>query len=384
LQENYQSRTVTSGRSGTGTPPRIAIVLPPGEGFAPGRAGAVGLIVRRLARALPALVLGGPQSGRTFDNVPFRLVRPAFWWPGNMHARYAASVARALLPIGPALIEVHNRPDVALLLARWFPRTPVTLFLHNDPQSMRHARTPRQRTRLLARLARVVTVSNYLRDRSLEGVTLPADRFPVVLPNPIDLAALPIAGAREPPIIFAGRVVRDKGADAFVAACATALSQLPGWRAAVIGADRFRTDSRETSYTCEVRAAAAKARVWMAGYRDHPAVLSFLARASIAVVPSRWPEPFGMAALEAMASGTALLCSARGGLPEVAGNGAIYVDPDDPAGMAQAMVTLARDPARLRALGEAGRSRARQFDLPAIATRLAALRREIIAAGSHS
>ena len=164
--------------------PLIATVLPPGEGFGPGRTGAVGLIVRRLARMVPALVLGGEQAGPVFDEVPFRAVRPPRFLPGNVNTRYAAGIARALRQIGPALIEVHNRTEVALSLARRFPRTPVVLFLHNDPQSMRHAGRPEQRARLLSRLARVVTVSEFLRRRLLDGVQAPAGRSPVVLPNP--------------------------------------------------------------------------------------------------------------------------------------------------------------------------------------------------------
>jgi glycosyltransferase involved in cell wall biosynthesis len=358
--------------------PLVATILPPGEGFGPGRTGAVGLIVRRLARIVPALVLGGEQAGPVFEEVPFRAVHPPDWLPGNVNTRYAAGVARALRQIDPALIEVHNRTEVALSLARRFPRTPVVLFLHNDPQSMRHAGRAHQRARLLSRLARVVTVSEFLRRRFLEGVQAPAGRLPVVLPNPIDLAALPEPQPQEPLLLFAGRVVPEKGADAFVGACALALPQLPGWQAAVIGADRFRVDSPETRYVRQVRAAAVQAGVRMLGYRDHPEVLLALSRAAIAVVPSRWAEPFGLAALEAMACGAALLCSRRGGLPEVAGEAAVYVNPDDVPGMAHAIAALARDPGRLAQLSAAGRNRARTFGLEAAAMRLTALRRQIL------
>ena len=96
----------------------------------------------------------------------------------------------------------------------------------------------------------------------------------------------------------------------------------------------------------------------MLGYRDHPEVLIAMARAAIVVVPSRWPEPFGLVALEALASGAALICSPRGGLPEVAGDAAIYADPDRPAEIAAAIRTLASDEGRRAALAEAGRERA--------------------------
>jgi glycosyltransferase involved in cell wall biosynthesis len=96
------------------------------------------------------------------------------------------------------------------------------------------------------------------------------------------------------------------------------------------------------------------------------------------VVPSRWPEPFGLTALEAMAAGGALLCAPRGGLPEVFGDAGLAIDPDNPAALAATIQELAADPARIAALGEAGRARARQFDLPVAAARLDALRRRIL------
>jgi glycosyltransferase involved in cell wall biosynthesis len=341
----------------------------------------VGLVVRRLARMLPALVVGGRQAGPVFEDVPFRAVHAPFWLPGTFNTRYAAAVAMALRRIRPAMIEVHNRTEVALALAQRFPSVPVMLFLHNDPQSMRYARVAEERQALLERLARVVTVSEFLRRRLLEGVVVPPCRQPVVLPNAIDLAALPAPRKRERVILFAGRVVPEKGADLFASACALALPRLPGWRAELIGADRFSAYSPETRFVREVRTAAARAGVVMPGYRDHPEVLLALARSSIAVVPSRWAEPFGLAALEAMACGAALICSDRGGLPEVAGDAACYVNPEDVEGMAQVIVSLAGDADRLARLSAAGRARARNFSLEGAAVHLAALRQEVLGGG---
>jgi UDP-glucose:(glucosyl)LPS alpha-1,2-glucosyltransferase len=248
--------------------------------------------------------------------------------------------------------------------------------LNNDPQEMRQARTAAERAALLRRLARVVTSSAYLRDRLLDAVAAPA-RSPAVLPNCLDLAELPMPVGREKLILFAGRVVADKGPDAFVAACAAALPDLPGWRAEIIGADRFRVDSPETGFIRAVRDAADHAGVAMLGYRDHPAVLAAMARAAIVVVPSRWPEPFGLVALEALASGAALICAPRGGLPEVAGDAALYADPDRPDAIAASIRALAADGQRRARMEAAGRERARLFDAPRIAMQLAALRRAI-------
>lgn len=363
--------------------PLVATVLPPGEGFGPGRTGAIGLLVQRFARVLPGMVIGGPQTGPVYPDIPFRPALPRWWGLGNINARYASAVAGILREVKPALVEVYNRPEVALALLRRFPRLPIALFLQNDPQSMRGAQTPRQRRTLLARLGAVVTASGFLTRRFMEGVTNPPKQ-PVMIPNSIDFSALPESDERADLILFSGRVVPEKGVDGFVAACARALPQLPGWSADIIGADRFRADAPDTPFVRRVRMAALAAGVRMLGYRDHPEVLAALSRASIAVVPSRWEEPFGLAALEAMACGAALVCSGRGGLPEVAGEAAMYVDPDDPAGFAEALVRLASDPERRETLAEAGRVRARRFGLPGAAHQLAALRAELIGGGGRS
>ncbi len=362
--------------------PLVAVVLPPREGFGPGRTGAIGLLARRLTRTpgFRTVVIGGPQEGALFPGIDFRPVTPTLFWPGSTNIRFAVSVAGVLRKLKPALVEVHNRPELALTLANRLPGIPVTLILNNDPQDMRQSATPAERSAMLGKLAMVMTSSAWLRARLLDGVPNPA-RPPIVLPNCLDLTELPPPRRRERMIMFAGRVVREKGPDAFVSACAAALPHLVGWRAEIIGADRFRADSPDTEFSLAVRASAEAATVHMRGYRDHPDVLAAMGRAAIVVVPSRWPEPFGLVALEALASGAALICSPRGGLPEVAGDAAVYADPDRPADIAAAIKALARDEPRRSALAELGRARARLFDVPAIGAQLAALRRQVIAGG---
>lgn len=359
--------------------PLVAVVLPPREGFGPGQSGAIGLIAHRRA-ATPGfrcVVIGGPQSGATYPDVAFHAVEPSFWHIGNVNIRYVSAMVPWLRRAAPALIEVHNRPEIALRLAHRLPATAVTLLLNNDPQDMRASRTPEERSELLRRLGLVMTSSAYLRGRYLEG-TNAREGSVAVLPNCIDLASVP-SRAKEKLVLFVGRVVAEKGTDVFATACAAALPQLPGWRAEIIGADRSREDGPETDFIRLVRTTAEAAGVAMPGYRDHPAVLDAMARAAIVVVPSRWPEPFGLTAVEALASGAVLISSPRGGLPEIGGEVAVYIDPDDAGSIVSAIVELARDRARRAALAEAGRQRARQFDAPVIAARLAELRQGVLA-----
>jgi glycosyltransferase involved in cell wall biosynthesis len=348
-------------------------VLPPREGFSPAAVGAVGMMVRLLA-APEDTVVGAAPRGVPFAEPRFVPVARVAWPPFGRTERYMAGAVKRLRQLKPDLVEVHNRANLARDVALALPGVPVALFLHNDPQAMRAAKSAAERAALLRRLT-VVCVSEHLRARFMAGVT---DAPPaLVLPNALDLSLLPPrlpVGTRERVLLFVGRVVADKGADAFVAAFAAAKASLPGWLAVMIGADRFYPGSAETPFLRRLREAAAAADVEMQGYRPHAEVLAAMARAAVVVVPSRWQEPFGLTALEAMASGAALICSPHGGLPEVAGDAAVYAEPDAPGALAAAMARVTGDVALREAMVARGLARAQGFDAPAARARLAALR----------
>ena len=79
----------------------------------------------------------------------------------------------------------------------------------------------------------------------------------------------------------------------------------------------------------------------------------------IAVVPSIEPEPFGLVAIEAMASGKAVVATARGGLLDIVEDkkSGLLVEPGDAGALADALERLIKDPDLRRSLGEAGRAR---------------------------
>jgi D-inositol-3-phosphate glycosyltransferase len=92
---------------------------------------------------------------------------------------------------------------------------------------------------------------------------------------------------------------------------------------------------------------------------DVPALLRGL---DLFVLPS-WDEPFGTAALEAMATGTVPLVSARGGAAEYVEDGVSgrVLQPRDPEAWGAAAAQLLADPAGRRAMGERARAVAAHF-----------------------
>lgn len=80
-------------------------------------------------------------------------------------------------------------------------------------------------------------------------------------------------------------------------------------------------------------------------------------------------EGFGLPPLEAMAMGVPVVASNVSSIPEVCGDAALLVPPDDADAVAQAIGTVLTTPAKARELVEAGRQRARQFSWTKAAVR---------------
>jgi glycosyltransferase involved in cell wall biosynthesis len=90
---------------------------------------------------------------------------------------------------------------------------------------------------------------------------------------------------------------------------------------------------------------------------DLPALI---ASATVFAYPSR-QEGFGLPVLEALALGTPVLTSNRSAIPEVCGDAALLVDPDDASALAAALARLMGSPDLRRKLADRGRSRASTF-----------------------
>jgi glycosyltransferase involved in cell wall biosynthesis len=95
----------------------------------------------------------------------------------------------------------------------------------------------------------------------------------------------------------------------------------------------------------------------------HDAVMAAYSHATVTVVPSVWPEPFGKVAVEAMSLGCPVVATAGGGLAEIVRDGVdgLLVTPGDTLELRTAIARLLGDPGLRARLGERGRERAQHF-----------------------
>jgi glycosyltransferase involved in cell wall biosynthesis len=109
-------------------------------------------------------------------------------------------------------------------------------------------------------------------------------------------------------------------------------------------------------------------------------VAALTASAEIAVVPSLY-EGFSLPAVEHMASGTPLVVSRTGALPEVVGDAAVLAAPGDPEELAAALRDLLDSPERRAALSQAAWGRVQErFTWSAVARAVVAEYHRAIAA----
>jgi glycosyltransferase involved in cell wall biosynthesis len=127
----------------------------------------------------------------------------------------------------------------------------------------------------------------------------------------------------------------------------------------------------------ELRLAGPKVRTRRLSLSDEELRLAY-AGAIALVYPSRY-EGFGLPVAEAMACGCPVITTRSASLPEVAGDAALYVDPDDPQGLREALDAV-REPGRRAAMVATGASRASSFRWDRASAALAAALSEAAAA----
>jgi len=151
-------------------------------------------------------------------------------------------------------------------------------------------------------------------------------------------------------LLFVGDLSKDKGIEVLLRAYAGMTDAPP---LVLIGRD-LQDGAHELS-----------PNVMHLGSWPHNVVMEAWRRSTIALIPSIWPEPFGLVAIEAMAAGRPTVASRIGGLEDIVVDGetGLLVQPADPSALRQAIKRLIANPELREAMGQAGRRRVAEFHI---------------------
>jgi glycosyltransferase involved in cell wall biosynthesis len=295
---------------------------------------------------LYGLARAHPEMKFTFCYRPHRF--RASWG-----ATLPANARRRLLAPGIGLFHGLNQR-----LPRWWAGPKIATF-HDLFVLTGDYSTPEFRVRFAAqareaaaRATRIIAVSEFTRRQviSLLGVEPARVR---VIHHGVRVLALPATQAREKIILSAGAIQTRKNVARLVAAFEAVD---PLWRLVLIGSNGHGAEAIHA----RIAASPARDRIAVPGYVPAEDLAAWYARAQVFAFPSL-DEGFGMPVLEAMAAGVAVLTSNRSAMPEVAGDAAVSIDPENLDSLIEGLRRLTDD-ADLRAeLRQRGFERARQF-----------------------
>jgi len=148
-------------------------------------------------------------------------------------------------------------------------------------------------------------------------------------------------------ILFAGRIVPPKGLSVLIEAAPAVDGRF------VVCGDGWQLE--------QMRSLAGRLgvgeRFEFRGWLEPEELARELAASTVVVLPSVWPEPFGLVGIEAQAAGRPVVASATGGIGDWLEDGlsGLLAAPGDPGDLAAKLNELLGDPARCERMGEAGR-----------------------------
>lgn len=273
---------------------------------------------------------------------------------------YGTRVARAVRDYHT--IYLHNEPNLLLFLRKQ-PGQRIVLHMHNDHLSLRLFR-PLYR-RALAKADRVICVSDYIRRQAVAHFPEYADRFEVVF-NATDPAMFKPYGDEalrrldgvvriEPDkryLLYVGRLTEVKGVHVLIEAFREIHRRMPETQLIITGSSFF-DGAAKTSYERSLvqLAEPVSNAIVFTGYLPHEKLRFLYSAVDMIVLPSIWQDPCPLVVLESMASGTCLVSSAVGGIPEIMEDGktGVLVSPNAPLALAEAVcAALSDDAAKIR------------------------------------
>ena len=277
--------------------------------------------------------------------------------------------------LSPALIHAHFGPDAthAMPLARALG-VPLVVTHHGyDVTVADHALSRsaalrlylRRRARLYQAAARVLCVSRFVRDQAVRKGAPPHKTL--VHYVGVDLASFTPDPAvqRSDVVLFAGRLVDNKGCDQLLRAMCRVQRSLPECALVIIGDGWLRPQLEQTARALALR------RVSFLSTQPSALVRHWMNRARVFSVPSVTvnsgaSEGFGMVFAEAQAMGLPVASFDTGGISEavVHGETGLLARERDVEGLAHNIMALLSDASMWQRFSEAGRRRTRElFDL---------------------
>lgn len=232
-----------------------------------------------------------------------------------------------------------------------------------------------------ARADRIVCVSQNVAEHCLR-YGFPNEKL-TVIPNgvdltrlsciqPADLQTLGVAPGHKV-LIFAGRLDRQKGIDAFFPYVAQILVDDPDWEWLIVGDGPLRRRLEQ-----QASASPAARRIHFLGWQ--PDIAPLVAASEVLLLPSRW-EGMPNVVLEAMACGKPVLATRTEGVSELLGDnaGEQTLSVEDWEGLAGRLREWLADPACRQRLGRANLSRAKQFAIEKMVDQYAEMYERILA-----
>ena len=246
----------------------------------------------------------------------------------------------------PSVMTMHDYGLVYPRLRKVLPRSQFC-GLSDGACCVRHAGPFRYffektRTRLLYN--RRQNIGLYLApSKFMHDTVLALGYAPVrVVPNPLmtpggrNLSTGPKSGNT---LMYAGRLEQEKGIRSLLSAFAVIHKQLPDAKLVIAG------DGPEKAYAQEfINANKLTNAVQLLGYVTKEALFARYEAAKVVVIPSLWPEPFGLIGTEAFSTGTPVVASGRGGMDWLKdGENGLIADPEKPEEMAEVIIRLLTD-----------------------------------------
>ncbi len=227
-----------------------------------------------------------------------------------------------------------------------------------------------QKRRALSRAAATLAVSEAVASE------LRAARIPrvAVLPNIVDADEARRVAEDDPPfalpprfLLFVGKLEANKGALLLLPAVAGARTGLP---VVVLGEGSLH-------HALKLEAARHGIELLVRGWVHRDDALRILARATVLVFPSLWPEPLSRVLLEAIALGTPIAAMDTGGTGEILQDEGSGLVVSDAAGLPSAIARLVQDQDLAARLREGARDRATAFSPAALVPRYEAVYRGV-------